>query len=99
MSPRWGNQSKLYEKITLHFGQRRASRSVRTKNRRCRSGEFACACEDGKEHHDRESAGNDGEDQGNKHDDEHQHDDGFDSKYVELEQHDNHDDFEPEPIV
>jgi hypothetical protein len=97
--PKVGATNPNYEKITLHFSQRSASRSLRTKRNRGRSGEFARACENGKEHHNRESAGNDGEDQGkHKHDDEHQYDDGFDSEFVELDQHDD-DDFEPEPVV
>ena len=60
-----------YEKITLHFSQRRASRSVRTKNRRCRSGRFARIITGGsevrKQHNDSESFA------GHFHGDDHEH--------------------------
>lgn len=72
-----GNQSKNYEKINLHFSQCRASRSVRAKRNRCRPELVAGAGEEGrKEYNDRESAGNDGEDEGDQHDDQYKHDDG-----------------------
>jgi hypothetical protein len=91
-----GATNPNYEKITLHFSQCRASRSLRTEDRRCCSGEFACACENGKEHHDRKSAGDDGEDQGDNND---QYDHGGDTaEFVELHYDDNHD-FEPQPVV
>ena len=41
LSPKYGQPIQHYEKITLHSGQRRASRSVRAKNRGRRSGDFA----------------------------------------------------------
>jgi hypothetical protein len=95
--PRWAINPN-YEKITLHFSQRRASRSVRTKNRRCRSGELAGRQENRAQYHGRESAFDHGEDQGNdEHVDEYQHHDCVDSEFVE--QHDDDHDFEPEPVV
>src|SRR3977135_1360735 len=54
--PRWATNPN-YEKITLHFSQCRAARSLRTEDRCCRSGEFTRACENRKEHDGRKSAG------------------------------------------
>jgi hypothetical protein len=55
--PRWATNPN-YEKNTLHFSQRIASRSVRTENRRGRT-DLAGTCQDRAQHHRRKSAGDD----------------------------------------
>ena len=93
--PKWATNPN-YEKNNLHFGQCRAPRSMRTKNRRCRTGIFACAGEESRKQHDCRESSNDHyqrvEGEGN-----HQH--GRDSsEFVELHHHDD-DDFKSEPVV
>jgi len=93
--PRWAINSN-YEKINLHFRQCRASRSVRTKDRSCRSGEFACAREENRaKYHRGESASHHGKDKGN---DKH-HDNSDVAGADDFHQHDDdHHDFEPQPV-
>lgn len=88
--PRWATNPN-YEKINLHFGQCRASRSLRAKDRRRCSGEFAGAGgeENRAQHHGRESAGN------GKEGDNGRESAGNDGE----ERNDDYDDVEPEPVV